>query len=77
MEQVFNAVKAVKEGKGVNVSEQREKELKEQFEDKKEENGGNENPFFKEGVNPVEQFSDVGKWPDLCMKWMERIDFAK
>ena len=77
MEQVFNAVKAVKEGKGVNVSEQREKELKEQFADKKEENGGNENPFLKEGVNPVEQFSDVGKWPDLCMKWMERIDFAK
>jgi len=68
---------AVKEGKGVNVSEQRVRELKEQFADKKEENGGNENPFLKEGVDPVEQFSDVGKWPDLCMKWMERIDFAK
>ena len=77
MEQVMSAVKAVKEGRGVNVSEQRVKELKEQFADKKEdadeENKENENPFIKDGVNPVEQFSDVGTWPDLCMKWMERI----
>lgn len=79
MAQVFAAVKAVKEGKGIKVSEQRVKELKEQFPDADPNASENEsdkksgNPFIVEGVDPLTLFPDVRLWPDLAMKWMERI----
>ena len=65
LEQVMKAVGAVKAGKGINVSDQRKKELEEQF---------------AENTQPPEQPSidmswseDVGLWPDLAMAWMKRL----
>ena len=65
LEQVMKAVGAVKAGKGINVSDQRKKELEEQF---------------AENTQPPEQPSidmswseDAGLWPDLAMAWMKRL----
>lgn len=69
MEQVDRAVKAVKEGKGVNVSEQRRAELEAQFAD-------DAPPPPTSPESPEEQaahFADVAMWPDLAMEWMKRI----
>ncbi len=68
MEQVDRAVKAVKEGKGIKVSDQRRKELEEQFAD-------NAQPPAPPQVPPAEmaaKFRDVALWPDLAMEWMKR-----
>lgn len=69
MEQVERAVKAVKEGKGVNVSDQRRKELEEQFSE-------NAPKPPTPPVTPAQmaaKFRDVAMWPDLAMEWMKRI----
>ena len=68
MEQVELAVKAVKEGRGVRVSEARVKELLEQFPDRKE---GEELPPPPMGEIP--HFDDVAKWPDLLMTFLSRV----
>lgn len=74
MEQVMLAVKAVKNGEGVDVTEERVKELKEQFKDEEDKDKeGEQNPFANADIDPMELFSDVGHWPDLAMKWMDRI----
>ena len=66
MEQVDRAVKAVKEGKGVNVSDQRRKELEEQFaEDAPQPPKPQETP-----AQMAAKFRDVAMWPDLAMVWI-------
>ena len=64
MEQTMRAAFAVKEGKGVNVSEKRREELIEQFFSGKEMNMFGMDMSLKE---------DVGLWTDLAMAWMKRI----
>ncbi|MCR5251335.1 MAG: endo-1,4-beta-xylanase [Lachnospiraceae bacterium] len=64
MEQVMRAVHAVKDGKGVNVSEQRKKELMDQF--------------FSDHEDPVMELDeslmeDVGLWTDLAWAWIKRL----
>ncbi len=85
MEQLENAIEAVKAGKGINVSPERVAELKAQFPDKdsEETKKTEEKPTEKEDSNgplvfrfsddPVKAFSDVAMWPDLAMVWMSRI----
>ncbi|MBO4498094.1 MAG: alpha/beta hydrolase [Lachnospiraceae bacterium] len=88
MEQVEYAVEAVKAGRGIDVSERRVKELKEQFPDpvtgeaRADEGlaGDAAAPELQNGENrpvfpgdPVKMFADVGMWPDLAMAWMSRI----
>ncbi len=64
MEQTMRAAYAVKEGKGVNVSEQRKTELIEQF------FSGNE--FQGTGID-MSLKEDVGLWSDLAWAWIKRI----
>ncbi len=67
MEQVERAVTAVKAGKGVNVSDSRCAELKEQFPG--EDSGwGTGNPHDLSDVG-----RDTGMWPDLAYIWMSRL----
>ena len=66
MEQVDRAVKAVKEGKGVNVSDQRRAELEAQFADDAPPPPVNpESPEVQ-----AARFRDVAMWPDLAMIWL-------
>ena len=60
MEQVKNAVQAIREGKGVRVSQQRCEELKAQFSGAPQ--GG--------PMGPCPKFSDVARWPDLAMDFL-------
>lgn len=64
MEQVWRAVGAVKEGKGVNVSDKRKEELIAQFAP------GNE--WEPQGIDMSLQ-EDVGLWSDLAWAWIRRI----
>ena len=64
MEQTMRAAFAVKDGKGINVSEKRKQELIEQF------FGGNEMPA--NGID-MSLKEDVGLWSDLAWAWMKRI----
>ena len=64
MEQLFRALAAVKDGKGVNVSEQRKAELEAQF------SGDNEQPPMEIDRSLLE---DVGKWTDLAWAWIKRL----
>lgn len=64
MEQVWRAVHAVKEGKGVNVSDQRKAELEEQF------SGNQAPPAMEPDLSLIE---DVGKWTDLAWTWINRL----
>ena len=63
-EQTMRAVRAVREGKGVNVSEQRKEELIQQF------FSGNEPPAM--GIDMSLQ-EDVGLWTDLAYAWIKRL----
>ena len=84
LEQLEKAVAAVKAGKGNNVSEQRKKELEEQFPDPKPE-GQDENKQAEtenqeaqqdEGGLPPIDFTwseDIGVWPELARVWMNRF----
>lgn len=76
MDQVFRAVNAIKEGKGIEVSERRCEELKIQFADKPENQEGDSNenagPQFGD-ADPLTLFKDVRMWPDLAMEWMGRL----
>ena len=63
MEQTQKAVEAVREGRGVNVSETRKKELIDQFSAPPAE-------FPKIDITLAD---DVGKWVDLADVWMKRI----
>ncbi|MBO4927466.1 MAG: alpha/beta hydrolase [Clostridiales bacterium] len=62
MEQVMKAVEAVREGRGVRVSEQRRQELIEQF---------GAPPQMPEGEVP--KIEDVELWPDLAEAWMKKL----
>lgn len=62
MEQVMRAVEAVREGKGVRVSEQRCKEIIDQF---------SQEPPKMEGEMPVHE--DVERWPDLADSWLKAL----
>ena len=64
MEQTMRAAHAVKDGKGINVSEERRKELIDQF------FGDNETPVFEIDLSLKE---DVGRWSDLAWAWMKRL----
>ncbi len=69
MEQVNRAVKAVKEGKGVNVSDQRRKELEAQFAD-----DAPKPPTPPETpAQMAEKFRDVAMWPDLAAVWIASL----
>ena len=68
MEQIFKAVDAVREGKGIGVSEKRRQELIEQFAPKDE--GENKPP-----MPPVPpKYDDILMWPDLAMNFLERLE---
>ena len=83
MEQVFRAVEAVKRGEGIDVSEQRVQELKDQFPDADENaSDSKDNKDSKEPENDPEQMGfvidktlgqDVGLWPELARVWMNRL----
>ncbi|MBR5421185.1 MAG: endo-1,4-beta-xylanase [Lachnospiraceae bacterium] len=64
MQQTMRAVHAVKDGKGVNVSEQRKLELMDQF------FGDHEEPSM-----PLDRslMADVGLWTDLAWAWIGRL----
>ncbi len=64
MEQTMRAAGAVRDGKGVNVSDKRKEELIEQF------FSGKEEPRL--GIDFSLQ-EDVGKWTDLAWAWMKRL----
>ena len=64
MEQTWRATAAVKEGRGVNVSEKRREELNAQF------SGNGE--FEGMGIDMSLQ-EDVGLWSALAKAWMKRI----
>jgi GH35 family endo-1,4-beta-xylanase/dienelactone hydrolase len=64
MEQCMRAAFSVKDGKGVNVSEQRKAEIVDQF------FGGHEEPVYGVDWSLLE---DVGKWTDLAWAWIRRI----
>ena len=64
MEQVFRAANAVREGKGVNVSDKRKEELIQQFAP------GNE--WESQGID-MSLKEDVGLWTELAWAWMKRI----
>ena len=72
MEQVKLAVENVKAGKGINVSDQRRKELEEQFSentnDNNDENNENIESFFDKSV-----VNDVGMWTKLAQVWIDRL----
>ena len=89
MEQVMRAVESVKDGKGVNVSEQRRKELEEQFAN--EDTSVYKNITFEvehtddASFKNVERSTDpmfpgdlsiaddVGMWTKLAKVWIERL----
>ncbi|MCR5432409.1 MAG: alpha/beta hydrolase [Lachnospiraceae bacterium] len=83
MEQLENAIEAVKAGKGINVSPERVAELIEQFPDKDPEEmaeateekpeDDTEKGFAAIKDDPVKAFADVAMWPDLAMVWMSRF----
>ncbi len=64
MEQTMRAVHAVKDGKGINVSDKRKEELIEQFFSGKEMPANGIDMSLKE---------DVGLWTDLAQAWIKRI----
>ena len=64
MEQTMRAAFSVKEGKGVNVSEQRKQELIDQF------FGGNQ--MTPTGIDMTLQ-EDVGLWTDLAWAWIKKL----
>lgn len=64
MEQTMRAAFAVRDGKGVNVSDTRKQELIDQF------FGDNEQPA--NGIDMSLQ-KDVGLWPELASAWMDRL----
>ena len=72
MEQVKLAVENVKAGKGINVSDQRRKELEEQFSentnDNNDESNENMESFFDKSV-----VNDVGMWTKLAQVWIDRL----
>ena len=73
MDQVNRAVQAVRERKGVRVSEERRRELMIQFFGNPE---GEERPK-PEGemppMPPMPDFSDVALWPKLAETWLRRL----
>ncbi len=85
MEQVRRAVQAVKEGKGVNVSERRRTELAAQFPDTpaaddadkpalsgadKSALSGAPDEFFH---TKAEEYEDVRQWVSLAILWMKKV----
>ena len=64
MEQTMRAVHAVRDGKGIDVSDKRKEELIEQF------FSGKEMPA--NGID-MSLREDVGLWPELAQAWIKRI----
>ena len=85
MEQVKLAVEAVKEGRGIDVSPERVKELKEQFPDPLPEQENDPSDFTEEKDSgeeeekplftgdPLKLFSDVRLWPELAFEWLKKL----
>ena len=71
MEQVKLAVDAVREGKGIRVSEQRCQELKEQFAPPPVSEDGT--PSAPPAMPEMPPFDDVALWPQLAKAWLARI----
>jgi hypothetical protein len=82
LEQLEKAVAAVKAGKGINVSDQRKKELEEQFpdaesktelEEESEEDSKEEQDMSM--LPPIDRtwIEDIGLWPELARVWMNRL----
>ena len=67
MEQVRRAVSAVRDGNGVNVSDDRRRELDEQFPDGRVD-WGTENPHDLSDVG-----KDAGMWAELAYIWLSRL----
>lgn len=84
-EQVNRAVEAVKAGKGVNVSDQRVAELKEQFPDQPQPEADKSQEAIEaetqmDKMNGKEQtwedenpFPDVRLWPELAYAWIKKL----
>lgn len=77
MEQVRRAVKAVKAGKGINVSEQRKDELAAQFPDTPAQDGADKSAisaapdeFFHVRAD---EYEDVRQWVKLAVLWMKKL----
>ena len=72
MEQVMLAVKAVKSGRGVNVSERRRAELQAQFPDAPAGEAKSAAPeeYFNAGPDA---YRDVRLWPDLASSWLSLL----
>ncbi|MCR5623436.1 MAG: alpha/beta hydrolase [Treponema sp.] len=78
MEQVRLAVQAVKDGKGINVSPQRQAELKAQFPDTPLQNEGHTNSQSSAApeeyfTTEAKQYEDVQLWTTLAEQWMKRV----
>lgn len=67
MEQVRRAVSAVRDGNGVNVSDDRRRELDEQFPDGRVD-WGTENPHDLSDIG-----KDAGMWAELAYIWLSRL----
>ena len=77
MEQVHRAIEAVKNGEGVNVSEQRRHELMVQFGIEKPDNAdGHREPPRAAATQQEEKwtnpYEDVSHWPELAMDWINK-----
>lgn len=73
MEQVMRAVRAVKEGNGINVSDRRRAELEAQFPDEGQEKrptSGAPDDFF---CTKATDYEDVRQWVNLATVWMRKI----
>lgn len=71
-EQLKLAVAAVKAGKGVNVSEQRIAEIKEQFKDE-EQNNGQKSDNCEQQVLDSNPYPDIRLWPELAYHWIQKL----
>ncbi len=75
-EQLDKAIAAVKEGRAINVSEQRYKELMEQFPDEpaKDENSQSNDASSKNDMTDDDYpYPDVRLWPMLAQGWLKQI----
>jgi len=73
-EQLRNATEAVRDGRGVGVSEQRTAEIIEQFfGDSSSGNNADEENQTEDIKTETNPYPDVRLWPDMAMIWMKSI----
>lgn len=79
MEQLKLAIENVKNGTAINVSEQRTKELMEQFfgdvhsENSDDDSDTEKNEKIEKTTSEINPFEDVKMWPDMANVWIERL----